>query len=83
MSEPSEKEMLEYLDGAKHYFTHEGMKKDFEIDKAIRRLIEKFYGEWLPLARTIMDEDDMREVCSDDVCILARKIRDFGKEEGK
>lgn len=48
------------------------------IHYAIRALIIAV-GEWIPLANEIMSEDDMREVCSDKVCILARKIRDFGE----
>jgi len=78
MTEPSEKEMLEFID-----IIENGLPPSCRYKlRAIRRLIEehgeweKKISEWKGRAKEIMDEGDT----DDSSDALLEDIRDFGKE---
>jgi len=78
MSKDAQKELLEYLDGQIAFVEALDLNRTNAIMKALRRLAEKFYGEWREKADLILTLKDTTFLDGFiKSCNLMRDIRDF------
>ena len=78
MSKDAQKELLEYLDGQIAFVEALDLNRTNAIMKALRRLVEKFYGEWREKADLILTLKDTTFLDGFiKSCNLMREIRDF------
>jgi len=77
MSKDAQKELLEYLDGQIAFVEALDLNRTNAIMKALRRLVEKFYGEWKPRAGNALSQHFSTPYPDDIAFRLLRDLHDF------